>query len=327
MKQELKRRLILRVEADLTKIETALHDNLQPRLSLVEEIAGHLLFSGGKRIRPLLMLLSSRLCNHQGDDAVSVSTIFEYLHAATLLHDDVVDAADLRRGKPAAHTQWCAPKVVLTGDFLLARSLSLAAETGLPGLISVMANITEEMSQGEIDQLDQKGNIALSQDQYMTIIRRKTAVLLQGACRSGAILARAGKEMETALDTYGYHLGIAFQMADDLLDYTAKVETLGKTPGADIREGKLTLPLIKALENADPADRQWMVDTIQNPDFDRDDFKRLQEKLHQYNGIAYTEQAAAHHVALAKAQLAIFSPGSAMETLEMIADYAIARDV
>ncbi len=327
MKQELKRRLISLVEKDLAGIEVALHDNLNPHLPLVQKIAGHLLFSGGKRIRPLLMILSARLCHYQGEDAVSFSTLFEYLHAATLLHDDVVDEADLRRGKPAAHTRWDRPRVVLTGDFLLARSLSLAAQTGLPDLISVMAGITEEMSQGEIDQMENKGNTNLTEAQYMTVIRRKTAVLLQGACRSGAILAHAGKEKEAALDDFGYHLGIAFQMADDLLDYTAQAETLGKNPGADIREGKLTLPLIKALENASELDRAWMCSTISDPHFDETDFKKLRNLLHHYEGIAYTEQKAAHHVSLAKQSLDIFTPCQAMDTMMMIADYAIARNV
>ncbi|GAB6145362.1 polyprenyl synthetase family protein [Desulfocicer niacini] len=327
MKDELKRRLISLVEKDLVKIEAALHDNLSPHLSLVKDIAGHLLFSGGKRIRPLLMILSTRLCNYQGADAISFSTIFEYLHAATLLHDDVVDEADLRRGKPAAHTQWSRPKVVLTGDFLLARSLSLAASTGIPALISVMAGITEDMSQGEIEQMEQRGNVELTEAQYMTVIKRKTAVLLQGACRSGAILAHAEKDKEIALDNFGYHLGMAFQMADDLLDYTAKAATLGKNPGADIREGKLTLPLIKALENASPQDRSWMFSIITAPNFNADDFQKLQERLHHYRGIEYTQEQAAHHVSMAKQSLKNFAPCQAMDTMIMIAEYAIARNV
>jgi len=327
MKQELKRRLISLVEKDLIDIEAALHENLSPNLPLVKEIAGHLLFSGGKRIRPLLMLLSTRLCQYQGEDAIGFSTIFEYLHAATLLHDDVVDEAELRRGRPAAHTQWSRPKVVLTGDFLLARSLSLAAKTGLPDIITVMAGITEDMSQGEIEQMEQKGNASLTEAQYMTVIQRKTAVLLQGACKSGGILARAGKEKEAALDAFGYHLGVAFQMADDLLDYTAQADTLGKNPGADIREGKLTLPLIKALENASNEDLAWMLKIIADPHFNENDFKKLQELLHHYKGIEYTEKMAAHHVSLAKQSLGAFTPCQAMDTMMLIADYAIARDV
>jgi octaprenyl-diphosphate synthase len=327
MKQELKRRLISLVEKDLVEIETALHDNLSPNLPLVKEIAGYLLFSGGKRIRPLLMILSARLCHYQGDDAIDFSTIFEYLHAATLLHDDVVDEAELRRGKPAAHTRWSRPKVVLTGDFLLARSLSLAAKTGLPDIITVMAGITEDMSQGEIEQMEQKGNAGLTEAQYMTVIQRKTAVLLQGACKSGGILARAGKEKETALDAFGYHLGVAFQMADDLLDYTAQADTLGKNPGADIREGKLTLPLIKALENASDEHRAWMLNIIADPDFNENDFKILQERLHQYKGVEYTQKQAAYHVLLAKQCLEVFTPCQAMDTMMLIADYAIARNV
>jgi octaprenyl-diphosphate synthase len=244
MTKGIKQRLIEMVATDLEKIEIALEHHLNPNLELVRQIASHLLFSGGKRLRPLLMIHSAGLCGYHNEFQIEFSIIFEYLHAATLLHDDVVDEADIRRGKKAAHTKWSAAKVVLTGDFLLARALDIAAKTKEPDIISVIAKITRDMSQGEIDQLEKKGKPDLSEDEYLEIIKRKTAVLIQGACRSGAILAKAQKEKQEALNQYGFHLGMAFQMADDLLDYTASAKELGKNPGADMREGKLTLPLI-----------------------------------------------------------------------------------
>ncbi|MFH1153628.1 MAG: polyprenyl synthetase family protein [Pseudomonadota bacterium] len=325
MKQDLKNQILSAVSQDLLAIEAALHDNLTPQLDLVSAIAGHLLFSGGKRLRPLLFVLSARLCGHDKSDAASFSTLFEYLHAATLLHDDVVDQAAVRRGKEVAHVRWGAPEVVLTGDFLLARSLSLAAATGLPELISVIAGITEDMSQGEIDQLSRKGDIRLSEADYMEIIRRKTAVLIQGACRSGAIIARAPKDREEALNAYGYHLGMAFQMADDLLDYTADAKTLGKNPGADLREGKLTLPLITALKNAGPADRSWMETFIQGSEFNETDFRRLVETLTLYDGIGYTRAKAEEHAGLAKASLNRFDPSTGKDVMLLLTDYAVAR--
>lgn len=327
MKSALKSRIVSAVEGDLERIEAALADNLTPNLSLVKDIAGHLLFSGGKRLRPLLFLLSSRLCNYPDDLAVRFSTLFEYLHAATLLHDDVVDRADMRRGKQTAHATWGAPRVVLTGDFLLARSLSLAAETKLPRIIKVIANITEEMSQGEIDQLEKQGKLDLTEAEYMAVIQGKTAVLIEGACKSGAIIARASKEKEAALCDYGHHLGIAFQMADDLLDYTADAKTLGKNPGADIREGKLTLPLIHALEQAEEGDRQWMEKVISDKAFNDDDFNGIVEKLRLYRGIDYTESKARDHVEQAKKSLGIFDDCEAKNIMMMLADYAIARNV
>ncbi|MBF0573142.1 MAG: polyprenyl synthetase family protein [Desulfamplus sp.] len=380
---ELKNRIVSKVSTDLANIEKTLHDNLTPNLSLVSEIAGHLLFSGGKRLRPLLMLLSSRLCTQTLDKFdvqnstieqlpirnsvdlfVKFSTIFEYLHAATLLHDDVVDEAQMRRGKPSAHSRWSVPKVVLTGDFLLARSLSLAAETKIPEIIAIMAKITEDMSQGEIEQMEYKSKVDLTESQYLKIIERKTAVLIQGACRSGAILAHRlkngskstlghdeGKEnfnwqttpqkmfeywqvREEALDRYGYHLGIAFQMADDLLDYTGDAAALGKNPGADIREGKLTLPLIHALSKANDEDSGVMKNIILNccgklEDFNNsfDNFSLMLEKINKYKGIEYTESHAKHHVEQAKKSLELFQDCEAKEILMLLADYSISRKV
>ncbi|MBF0230356.1 MAG: polyprenyl synthetase family protein [Desulfamplus sp.] len=364
---ELKNKILSKVSTDLADIEKALHDNLTPNLSLVSEIAGHLLFSGGKRLRPLLMLLSSRLCTQTLDKIdletstkeqlpkkvdletstiqqlpsgnsvdllVKFSTIFEYLHAATLLHDDVVDEAQMRRGKPSAHSRWSVPKVVLTGDFLLARSLSLAAATKIPEIIAIMAKITEDMSQGEIEQMEYKSKVDLTESQYLKIIERKTAVLIQGACRSGAILADAGKENISALDKYGYHLGIAFQMADDLLDYTGDATALGKNPGADIREGKLTLPLIHALSKANNEDSEVMKNIIINccgklDDFNNslDNFPLMLEKINKYKGIEYTEFLAKHHVEQAKKSLELFQECEAKEILMLLADYSISRKV
>lgn len=332
MTKGLKEKIIERTKSDLEKVEAALEENLNPNLELVKEIASHLLFSGGKRLRPLLMIHSARLCGYNNGFEIEFSTIFEYLHAATLLHDDVVDEAEIRRGKKAAHTKWSAPKVVLTGDFLLARALNIAARTKEPDIIMVIAKITQDMSQGEIDQMAKKGKLDLSEKEYNEIIERKTAVLIQGACQSGAILASVGKEKEDALSQYGFHLGMAFQMADDLLDYTASAEELGKNPGADIREGKLTLPLIHSLANASFKDRQWMENTISANEFDPDkfdqvEFEKLKEKLTEYKGIAYTRDKAHDHVKKAKAYLTVFKDCPSRQLLNLIADYSIERKV
>ncbi len=335
---DLKTKILSRIKDDLLNIETALHESLDPCLDIVSDIAGHLLFSGGKRLRPLLMVLSARICNYNEKDEIDFSIIFEYLHAATLLHDDVVDDADMRRGKKTAHTKWSAPKVVLTGDFLLARSLTIASATEIPQLIKIIAKITEEMSQGEIDQLARKNDIGLTEEEYMDVIRRKTAVLIRGACRSGAIFAHErGKtqiqqsndavQKEEALSDYGYHLGIAFQMADDLLDYTADAITMGKNPGADLREGKLTLPLIVSLARAERNDRLWMEKIIKEPLFNENDFKNLTAMLYKYKGIEYTESKAKSHAEKAKSCLDIFDASESKDVMMMLADYAVARKV
>lgn len=327
MTKGLKQKIIEQVAPDLEKVEIALEQNLNPNLKLVKQIASHLLFSGGKRLRPLLMIHSARLCNYYNGFEIEFSVLFEYLHAATLLHDDVVDEAEIRRGKKAAHTKWSAPKVVLAGDFLLATALEIAAKTREPDIISVIAKITRDMSQGEIDQLDKKGKLDLCEEEYLEIIKKKTAVLIQGACKSGAILAKADKEKENALSQYGFHLGMAFQMADDLLDFTASAKELGKNPGADIREGKLTLPLIHSLSNASSKDKERMENAITATQFSSNQFEQLKEKLYAYKGIEYTEQKARDYVKKAKAFLNIFPDCQSRELLCQIADYSIEREV
>jgi len=323
----LKQKIIEKVALDLEKVEIALEQNLKPNIELVKEIASHLLFSGGKRLRPLLMIHSARLCGYSNDFEIEFSIIFEYLHAATLLHDDVVDDADIRRGKKAAHMKWSAAKVVLTGDFLLARVLDLVAKIKEPDIINVIAKITQDMSQGEIDQLDKKGKLDLSEEEYIKIIERKTAVLIQGACQSGAILAKAEKERVDALSQYGFHIGMAFQMADDLLDYTANAKELGKNPGADMREGKLTLPLIHSLANASLKDKEWMRNVIEASKFNQDQFEKFKEKLYMYKGIEYTQKRAEDHVKKAKACLNGFHDCKSRQLLCLIADYSIERKV
>ncbi|PIE61338.1 MAG: polyprenyl synthetase [Desulfobacterales bacterium] len=327
MSADIKQQIIQMVGPDLEQVEAALEDNLTPNLELVRQVAAHLLFAGGKRLRPLLMIHAARMCGYATGYEILFSTIFEYLHAATLLHDDVVDGADMRRGRPAAHTQWDAPKVVLTGDFLLATALDIAARTESPRVISVIAHITQAMSQGEIDQMEQKGRSDLSEEDYNQIIERKTAVLIQGACQSGAIVAGASKEKENALKEYGYHMGMAFQMADDLLDYTATAEELGKNPGADMREGKLTLPLIHSLANADADNRAWILDTMAQTEFDPDRFKGLRQRLTDLGGIAYTRKQAEFHVHAAKSALDLFEDCQSKTLLSLIADYSIHRKV
>lgn len=322
---DLKHKILALVKDDLLEIEAALEQNLNPYLDLVSKIAGHILFSGGKRIRPLLMVISAKICGYDGDYDKTFSTIFEYLHAATLLHDDIVDEATLRRGKPVAHSIWGSATAVLVGDFLLARALSISAETERPDIIKVVAEITENMSQGEIHQLMRKGSLDISEEEYMEVIRRKTAVLFQGACFVSALIADATKEEGTALSQYGFNLGIAFQMADDLLDYTLDTSVLGKEVGADLKEGKLTLPVIYSLKVADAKDRNQMEKIITNRDFSVDDFERLIELMKKYGGQTYTQNLAAEYVKIAKDALGVFEPSEAREILMMLADYTLAR--
>ena len=324
---DIKHRILSLVKDDLSEIEVALEQNLNPHFDLVSQIAGHILFSGGKRLRPLLMVLSARLCGYDGNYEKTFSTIFEYLHAATLLHDDLVDEATLRRGKPVAHSLWGNAIAVLVGDFLLARSLSIAAETKRPYVIKVVAEITENMSQGEIHQLMKKGCIDLTETEYMEIIERKTAVLFQGTCRVGALISGVSKEKEAALAGYGFNIGIAFQMVDDLLDYSQNTPALGKKVGADLKEGKLTLPVIYSLKSADAKDRIQMENIIKNKDFSMEDFETLIAIMKKYGGQTYTEKVAQKYVKNAKNALETFEDSTTKEVLLSIADYTLARKV
>ncbi len=307
------------------EIETAISRNLNPHLELVSRVARHILFSGGKRLRPLLMLLSARICGYAKPDAVAFSAIFEYLHAATLLHDDLVDGAVLRRGQTAAHHLWGNPTAVLTGDFLLARSLSLAARTERPRIIDTIAGITEAMSQGEIHQLALKGDPEITETDYMEVIHRKTAVLFEGACRSGALLADAPESDVFALGRYGNDLGLAFQMADDLLDYTSDTRVLGKTVGADLKEGKLTLPIIYALANTENEKKTFIRGMLGRTDFSVQDFENLIEILHESGGIDYTRKRAKGFVESAKEAIHRFPESPTRHLLTDIADYALVR--
>ena len=322
---DLKHKILERVKSDLEEIEVALEQNLNPYFDLVSQIAGHILFSGGKRLRPLLMVLSARISGYDGSYDKVFSTIFEYLHAATLLHDDLVDEATLRRGKPVANSIWGNPAAVLVGDFLLARSLAVAAETKLPEVIKVVSNITEHMSQGEIHQLMRKGHLDLTEAEYMEIIEHKTAVLFQGTCCSGALIAGVSPEKTKALSDYGFNLGIAFQMVDDLLDYSSDTTVLGKEVGADLKEGKLTLPVIYSLKSASPRDRTLMENIIKNTNFSVNDFEVLIKMIDKYDGRTYTQSLATQYVRRAKEKLSVFNNSETKETLLMIADYTLSR--
>jgi octaprenyl-diphosphate synthase len=321
----LKKKILAENGNDLEKIEAELSENLKPYLDLVSDVARHILFAGGKRLRPLLLVLSARLCGYNEDYAKTVSTALEYLHAATLLHDDIIDDAVLRRGKTVAHSVYGNAITVLVGDFLLARALAICADSGKIKVIHIISDLTENMSTGEVHQLMRKGDVSLTEDEYLEVIRRKTAVLFQAACTVSAVIAEASEEKEKALSDFGFNLGIAFQMADDLFDYTMDTAALGKEVGADLREGKLTLPVIHALKQANPADRDAMVKIIKNEAFTVDEFNALVELLKKNGGIAYTEKKAEFCIEKAKEALSVFEPSKTKDSLLDIANYALAR--
>jgi octaprenyl-diphosphate synthase len=323
----LKDQIYTLVKEDLEKVEIELEKNLDPHFELVSQVAKHIMFSGGKRLRPLIMLLSSRLCGYEGEMAEKFSIIFEYLHTATLLHDDIVDGAEIRRGEKVANALWDTPTTVLTGDFLLARALSITSEIGNIKAVSIIAKLTEKMAQGEIEQLAKRNDLNLTEAAYRKIIEYKTAALIEGACKVGAIISNAPKKKEDALSSFGYNLGIAFQLVDDLLDYTSKTAVFGKKTGADLKEGKLTLPFIHALSKADFEDAEFIRLLIIKKEFDKKKFEKLLTILKKYKSIDYTKQAAKKHIEKAKKFLEIFAKSKNKEVLTFIADYVLMRNL
>jgi len=314
------------VANDLDRIETYLQRNLDPYMELVQAIAGHILFSGGKRLRPLLMILCARMCGYNQENIFHFSTMFEYLHVATLLHDDVIDSAEMRRGKKSAHLVFGAAEAVLTGDYLLAKSLSIAGETGKMAIIQLAARITSEMAQGELLQMKNQRNPHLTKEEYFKIVHSKTAVMMQAACESGAILAEASQDVIESMSNYGKNMGIAFQIADDILDYTAETKILGKKVGADLREGKITLPILYTLEKASPSERVFIENVIQDTHFSHSDFEKLVGIMEKMGSILFCLDQAQAYVEKARASLVDIPETTEHQILLDIADFVVARD-
>lgn len=249
------------VAADLQKVEEAIALDTICSVEAVTAIAHHLQSSGGKRVRPLLVLLTARACGYQGDSAVRLGAVMEIIHAATLVHDDVIDDAKTRRGKPSTNQRWGNQTSVLAGDWLYMQGFALTLRERDFRLLDLLIELTQTMVEGELLQTQLIGRLDVEEQQYLDIVHRKTACLFSVCCRYGALLAEAGGDIEQRMDTFGWNLGMAFQLTDDLLDLSATEEVLGKPVGNDLREGKVTLPLLLALERAAPAEKV-MVETI-----------------------------------------------------------------
>ncbi len=308
---------------DAERVNAALGDYLDSDVQLIGEVGRHLLLAGGKRLRPILFLWCSAMCGQEGP--LGTSVIFEYLHAATLLHDDVIDNAGTRRGRPAANVVWDNPAVVLVGDFLLAKSFWLAVQSDEMRLLDVLSATTQTMAEGQVLELVYTGRLDLTEDQYLQVIVAKTAVLIQAACVIGGIIGRASAEQEQALKTYGLETGIAFQMVDDALDYSGTTVEMGKPVGNDFKEGKITLPLIHALAQATPGELEWVEKASQNPDFGQNDFDRLQKIVSKYHGVEHTLEVAADHSRRAQEALESFPDGPDRQNLQALAEYVVTR--
>ena len=311
---------------ELEGMENQVRTNLDSNVTLVNTVAAHILNSGGKRIRPLLLMLSARLCGYGGRDHHQLGSLVEFIHTATLLHDDVVDDADIRRGKRAARKVWGNQISILVGDYLYAQAFCRVVEFRNQGINEVLGEAVKKMAEGEVLQLYYNGNPSMPESEHLKIVEHKTAGLMAASCRMGAILADASDAQQDALFRFGQHLGMAFQVADDTLDYTANGERLGKTLGQDLREGKATLPLLHLLHHCSEQDRQMIIDRMETRTLTEEDLGRFIRLMEELGSITYAMDRARSYIDAAQRDLDQFEDSTAKRALSVTADYMVTRD-
>ncbi|ULA64763.1 MAG: Octaprenyl diphosphate synthase [Nitrospira sp.] len=312
--------------AELDGVERQVRQNLDSSVTLVNTVAAHILSSGGKRVRPLLLLLSARLCGYAGRDHHQLGSLIEFIHTATLLHDDVVDEADIRRSRSTARKVWGNQISILVGDYLYSKAMAQIVEFRSHGMNEVLAEACTKMAEGEVLQLYYNGNPSMPESDYIKIVEHKTAGLIAAACRMGAILADASEEKQAALFRFGQYLGIAFQVADDTLDYNADGQRLGKTLGQDLRQGKATLPLLHLLDHCSEPDRNMIKDRMETRTLSPEDLERILRLMQDAGSLAYAMERAKTYIAAAQHELDAFEDSSARRALIVAADYMITRD-
>jgi octaprenyl-diphosphate synthase len=311
------------VENDFIATDKLISDCLQSEVELITQLGHHLIDSGGKRLRPLVVLLAAHAFNYTGAKHIDLAAIIELIHTVTLLHDDVVDASELRRGKKTANALWGNAASVLVGDFLYARTFQLMVGIGSMPIIKILADATNLISKGEVLQLLTCKDPDTTEERYMEVIRAKTGALFATAAQMGPVLAGCNEQEITAAQNYGMYLGIAFQLIDDALDYSTESETLGKNRGDDLAEGKPTIPLIYALQHGTPAQQEYIRHAIQHAS--RDNLTHILEAIESTQAINYTEQRAQHYAEQAIQQLQIIPDSPYRAALISLAKFAVAR--
>jgi octaprenyl-diphosphate synthase len=308
------------------EINRELKGSLEARFALVEDIAEYSLLGEGKRVRPLLFVICAQLCGSKQDNLYHLSTIFEYIHTASLLHDDVLDNADVRRKKPSARQVWGNPAAILGGDFLYSKASAIAVEWDSLKALRILTAMVSRMVEGQLFELSQTYNWHISKDQYLEIIMAKTAALLSAACSCGAIIAGADGEALERLSGYGLNLGIAFQMIDDVLDYTSCEEAFGKPVGKDLREGKVTLPLIYALSDMEGKEVKRIQELFKSDEAQDEDYAGLIAMVRQLGVVQRIKGEAAEYTRKAVRLLDPFPPSPAKEELIALCSYLADRD-
>lgn len=328
-----------RIAPDLGLVEAALRDQLESKAELIGVLGSHLLSSGGKRLRPALVLLSAELCGYVGPRRIELAAALELLHTATLLHDDVVDLAEMRRGLPAANAIWGNRRAVLAGDFLYARASSIIVEDGNLEIVESYARTIRLMAEGELLQIERSFEVDITEAQYNEVIERKSATLLSNCCEIGSLLGGVTRGERNRIREYGRQLGLAFQLRDDCLDYDAELAELGKQPFADLREGKVTLPLILTLKRCSVGEREQVASVLKSaarladehgglapPGVTELDFAPIAALVTRYHGLTDTVRRAKDHVAKAFEAIAPFPDGEAKNALRAAAEFAVSRD-
>ncbi|MBI5378590.1 MAG: polyprenyl synthetase family protein [Nitrospirae bacterium] len=312
--------------SELQEVEEELQGSLRSHTALIPDVARHLLGSGGKRLRPLLVLLSARLCGYRGREDRVLGAVVELIHSASLLHDDVVDHAEVRRGRPVANLLWNNQTAILVGDYLYSKALRLAVGLGSVRVMETLSEASLRMAEGEVLDLVHSGDLGLSETEYLDLIEAKTAALIAASCRLGAVLAGRGVEQEEALYRYGMGVGMAFQIADDVLDYTAEEKRLGKALGKDLREGKVTLPVIRFLEKGRSEETQRVRRLLAARQFTAEDLADICGMLRDSGALAYAVSRAREYARDAVAALEAFEGDPLRQSLAVVAEYVIDRD-
>jgi len=310
---------------ELKSVEMQFRKDLESNVPLIRKVGEYVLSSGGKRIRPAMLLLAAKLCDYKGSRHVPLASVVEFIHTATLLHDDVVDSANMRRGLASANTLWGNEASVLVGDFLFSKSFSLMVADGDLNVLRVLSAATTRIAEGEVLQLICTSDVDLTEEKYIEVVVCKTAVLLAAACQAGAIIGGATPEQEEALAAFGMDLGIAFQLMDDTLDYTADEKEFGKSIGHDLEEGKVTLPLIETLRKCSEDERETVSEIVVKEELNHEDFEQVLALVNAHGGIGYTVQRARDYVAAAKSRLEMFADSPVREAMFRLADYVVTR--
>ncbi len=313
------------VGEDMKRVNALILDKAASNVNLIPDLARHLIDSGGKRLRPMLTLACADLCGYRGEYHINLAMAVEFMHTATLLHDDVVDESDLRRGKKTARILWGNQASVLVGDFLLGQAFKMMVETGSLESLRILSGAAAVIAEGEVWQLSTAQNVATTEDEYLNVIRAKTAALFSAAAEVGAAIAERPAEEQTALKSYGSNLGIAFQLIDDALDYSGDQAKLGKSVGDDFREGKVTLPVVLSYRRGNEDERVFWQRTIEAGDIRDGDLEEATALIVKHDALADTIERAGHYGAMARDALALFPDCDHKTALLDVIDFCISR--